>query len=76
MLLVPLRLLADCSDRAAAAVAEVQAGMVVLEVQAVVALAVAAVQAAVLLLLQVRADLAAMAGPWYWSFDHAAICSC
>ena len=70
------RLLAACSDRAAAVVAEAQAGLVVLEAQEVEALAAAVAVLAAAHTQQVMAGLAVMAGHWFWSFDHAAICSC
>ena len=74
-MVLPL-LLAACSVRAA----EVEAvGLLVLAaqaVQAVVAQVVVVAEVAAARMLRVRADLAALAGPWFWSFDHAAICSC
>ena len=76
VLLVLLLLLADCSAKAAgvAVVALlVLAVQVVLEVVALAAVAV--VQRAV----HTRPALVVsvvLAGLWFWSFDHAAICSC
>lgn len=75
-LLALLLLRVVCSDRAAAVVAEAQAGLVAQVVLEVEALAEAAVQAVAARTQQVLAGLVAMAGLWYWSFDHAAICSC
>jgi hypothetical protein len=74
--LAPLLLPADCSVKVVAVVA---AGLLVQVVQAV---QVDAAQGAVVARVaaahtqQVLVALAAVAGHWFWSFDHAAICSC
>lgn len=76
VLLALLLLLADCSVEAVAVAAEVLVvlvAQVVLEVVDLVAVGVRVVAAHT---QQVLVVLAVMAGHWYWSFDHAAICSC
>ena len=73
---MPLRLLADCSDRAAAVVAEARLVLVVLVVQVVAAQVAVAARVAAAHTQQVLVVSGAMAGHWFWSFDHAAICSC
>lgn len=65
-----------CSVKAAGVVAEAQAGLVVLEVQEVEALAAAVAVLAAAHTQQVLAGLVGVVGLWYWSFDHAAICCC
>jgi len=76
VLLAPLLLLADCSGKVVGAVVEA------LLVQAVQAVQVVVVQVAAVAVLaaahtqQVLAGLVGVVGLWYWSFDHAAICSC
>ena len=65
-----------CSDRAAAVVAEAQQ---VLAVQAVQAVAAQVAAVAVLAAVHTRPALVVsvvLAGHWFWSFDHAAICCC
>lgn len=74
VLLVPLLLLADCSGRVAGAVVVARVALVVLAVQVVAAQVVGVARVAAAHTQQVLAALAAMAGHWYWSFDHAAIC--
>ena len=75
-LLVQPLLPVACSDKAAAVVVEAQQALVALVVQAVVALVVAVAVLAAAHTQQVLAGLVALAGHWYWSFDHAALCSC
>ena len=76
VLLALLLLLADCLAKA---VAEVAAELVVLVARAVleaVALVAVVARVAAAHTQQVLAGLVALAGHWYWSFDHAAICRC
>jgi hypothetical protein len=65
-----------CSDRAAVAVVVAPVALAVLAVQEVEALAAAVAVLAAAHTQQVLAGLVVLAGLWYWSFDHAAICSC
>jgi hypothetical protein len=77
--LVPLVLLllrVVCSDRAAAVVGEALLAQAVPGVQAVAAQVAVAARVAAAHTQQVLAGLVVLAGLWYWSFDHAAICSC
>ncbi len=74
--LVPLRLLADCSVKAAGAVVVALVAPVVRAVRAVAAQAAVVARVAAAHTQQVLAALVEMAGHWYWSFDHAAICCC
>ena len=63
----------------AKAVAEVAAELVVLVARAVleaVALVAVVARVAAAHTPQEQAVLVVMAGHWYWSFDHAAICRC
>lgn len=76
VLLAPLLLPVACSVKAEVAVAEVLAALVVLEVQAAVALVAVVARVAAAHTQQALAVSAVLAGHWYWSFDHAAICSC
>ena len=73
---MPLLLLVACSAKVEAAVAEALPGLAVQAAQGAVALEVVEAQAAVALTQQALGVSAALAGPWFWSFDHAAICSC
>ena len=72
MLLLPVA----CSDKAAAVVVEAQQALVVRAVQVVVALVAVVARVAAAHTQQVLVVLAVLVGPWYWSFDHAALCSC
>ena len=65
-----------CSAKAVAVVAEVLREQEVRVVQAVVALVVEVAELAAAHTPQEQAVLVVMAGHWYWSFDHAAICRC
>jgi heme/copper-type cytochrome/quinol oxidase subunit 1 len=69
-------LLAACSAKAAEAVAVATLALVVLAVLEAVALAAAVAVLAAAHTQQVLAGLVVLAGLWFWSFDHAAICSC
>ena len=71
--MLPL-LLVDCSGRAEALVVVALVAPVVQAVRAVAAQAAVAARVAAAHTQQVLVGLAAMAGHWYWSFDHAAIC--
>jgi len=73
---VLLLLLADCSVKAAGVVVAVLRVLVVQVVRAVAAQVAVAARVAAAHTQQVLAGLAVLAGSWYWSFDHAAICSC
>jgi hypothetical protein len=63
-------LLADCSAKAVALVVEVRVAPVVRAVLEVAAQAAVAARVAAAHTRPVLAGLAAMAGHWYWSFDH------
>ena len=76
VLLAPPLLPVACSDKAVAEVAAELVVLVVRAVQVVVALVVVVVRVAAAHTPQVPVVLVAMAGPWCWSFDHAAICRC
>lgn len=71
-----LLLLADCSAKAAEAVAVGLPEMAAQAVQAVVVLAEVAAALAVALTQQVLVALAAMVGHWYWSSDDGQIRCC
>ena len=73
--MLPL-LLVDCSGRAEALVVVARVAPVVRAVRAVVVQAAVAARVAAAHTQQVLVALAAMAGHWYWSFDHAALCCC
>ena len=76
VLLAPPLLPVACSAKA---VAEVAAELVVLVARAVleaVALVAVVARVAAAHTPQEQAVLVVMAGHWYWSFDHAAICRC
>ena len=73
-LLVLLRLLADCSDRAAAVVVEVLLVLAVQAAQEVVALAAAVARVAAAHTQQVPVVWVVLAGHWFWSFDHGQVC--
>ena len=75
LMVLPL-LLVDCSGRAEALVAVAQVVMVVQVVQVVVVQVAVVARVAAAHTRPAMVALAAMAGHWYWSFDHAAICSC
>lgn len=72
-MVLPL-LLVDCSGRAAGAVVVALMATVVQVVQAVAAQAAVAARVAAAHTQQVLAVSVVLAGHWYWSFDHAAIC--
>lgn len=74
VLLVQRLLLAACSGRAEAEGVVAQAGREAQVVQVVVALVAAVARVAAAHTQQVLVASVAMAGHWYWSFDHAAIC--
>ena len=74
VLLVPLLLLADCSGRVAGAVVVARVALVVQVVQAVVDQVAVVALVAAAHTQQALAGLAVLAGHWYWSSDHAAIC--
>jgi hypothetical protein len=63
-----------CSDRAAAVVGEALLAQEVQGVQVVAAQVAVVARVAAAHTQQVLAGLVALAGLWYWSFDHAAIC--
>lgn len=65
-----------CSDRAVVAVVVAPVVLAVLAVQEVEDLAAAVAVLAAAHTQQVLAGLVVLAGLWFWSFDHAAICSC
>jgi len=67
-------MLAACSVKAVAVVGEALLAQEVQVVRAVAAQVAVAARVAAAHTQQVLADLAALAGLWYWSFDHAAIC--
>ena len=75
LLVLPLLPVA-CSDKAVAEVAAERVVQVVQVVPVAVALVVVVVRVAAVHTPQVPVVLVAMAGPWCWSFDHAAICRC
>jgi len=75
-LLVPLRLPAGCLGREEVAAVAAPVVLAVLAVLAVVDLAVAVAVLAAAHTQQVMAGLVGVVGLWFWSFDHAAICSC
>ena len=72
--LVLLPPLADCSVKAAGAVVEARVVLAAVVVRAVAAQVAVVARVAAAHTQQVLVALAAMAGHWYWSFDHAAIC--
>jgi hypothetical protein len=76
VLLALLLLRVVCSDRAAAVVGEALLAQEVQGVQVVAAQVAVVARVAAAHTQQVLADLAALAGPWFWSFDHAEICRC
>ncbi len=65
-----------CSAKVVAAVGEALLVLVARAVLEAVALAVVVARVAAAHTQQVLAELVAMVGHWYWSFDHAAICRC
>jgi hypothetical protein len=69
-----LLLLADCSVKAAVAVVEPRVARVVLAVRAVAAQVAVAARVAAAHTQQALAGLVAMAGHWYWSSEHEALC--
>ena len=71
--MLPL-LLVDCSDKVAVAVVVALMATVAMVVQVVVVQAVVEAGVAAAHTRPAMVALAAMAGHWYWSFDHAAIC--
>ena len=73
LLVLPL-LLVDCSGRAAGAVVVALMAMVAMVAMAVAAQVAVAARVAAAHTRPAMVALAAMAGHWYWSFDHAAIC--
>ena len=70
------RLLAACSDRAAAAEAEAQQVLAVQAVRAVAAQVAVVARVAAAHTQQALVVSVVLAGHWFWSFDHAAICCC
>jgi len=74
--LVPLLLPADCSVRVAGVVVAVLRVLVVQVVRAVAAQVAVVARVAAAHTQQVLVGLAALAGSWFWSFDHAEICRC
>lgn len=74
VLLALLLLLADCSVKAAGAVVEALRALVVQAVRAVVALVAVAARVAAAHTQPALAALVAMAGHWYWSSEHEALC--
>ena len=74
-LVLPL-LLADCSDKVAVAVLAVLLALVARAVLEAVAQAAVVARVAAAHTRPAMVALAVMAGHWFWSFDHAAICSC
>ena len=75
LMVLPL-LLVDCSGRAEALVEGDIMATVAMVVQVVVVQAVVEAGVVAAHTRPAMVALAAMAGHWYWSFDHAAICSC
>ena len=73
---VPHLLLAGCLGKAAVVAAVALLARAVLAVLEVAALAVVAVAQHAVHTRPAPVVSAAMAGHWYWSFDHAAICRC
>ena len=73
LLVLPL-LLADCSVKAAGAVVEALRALVVQAVRVVAAQAAVVARVAAAHTQQVLVVSVVLAGHWYWSFDHAAIC--
>ena len=76
VLLVQHLLLADCSVKEAAVVVEVLLVLAVQVVRAVAAQAAVVARVAAAHTQQVLVVSVVLAGHWYWSFDHAAICCC
>ena len=76
VLLVLLLLLADCSVGAAGAVVVVPAVLVALVVLVVAAQAAVVARVAAAHTRPAMVVSVVMDGHWFWSFDHAAICSC
>jgi uncharacterized lipoprotein YajG len=77
--LVPLALLlllADCSVKAAVAVVEPRVARVVQAVQEVVVQVAVVARVAAAHTRPALVVSVGMDGHWFWSFDHAAICSC
>ena len=72
-LVLPL-LLVDCSGRAEALVVVALVAPVVQVVRAVAAQAAVAARVAAAHTQQVSVVSVVLAGHWFWSFDHAAIC--
>ena len=75
LLVLPLLPVA-CSAKAVAEVAEELVVLVARAVLEAVALVAVVARVAAAHTQQVLAGLVALAGHWYWSFDHAAICRC
>ena len=75
LLVLPLLPVA-CSAKAVAEVAAERVVQVVQVVPVAVALVVEVARVAAAHTPQEQAVLVVMAGHWYWSFDHAAICRC
>ena len=73
LLVLPL-LLVDCSGRAEALVVVALVALVAQVVQVVAALVAVVAVVVAAHPQQVLAGLVALAGHWFWSFDHAAIC--
>ena len=74
VLLAPLLLPADCSVKAAGVAVVALLARVVLAVLEVAAQVAVAARVAAAHTQQVLAVLVVLAGHWYWSSDHAAIC--
>ena len=74
-LVLPL-LLVDCSGRAEALVVVARVAPVVQVVQVVVVQVAVVARVAAAHTQQVLVVSVVLAGHWFWSFDHAAICSC
>ena len=73
LLVLPL-LLVDCSGRAEVVVVVALMATVVQVVQVVVVQVAVVARVAAAHTRPAMVGLAAMAGHWYWSFDHEALC--
>ena len=76
VLLVLLLLLADCSAKAAVVVVEVRLVLAAVAAQVVVAQVAVGVRVVAAHMQQVLVAWVAMAGHWYWSFEHETVCRC